>query len=110
MVPEPDSAIQVHNEAILSRNNEVGTKGKVGVEKRPFDLLECADSVPNDPQTLDEVSNYKMLQMDCGRNMRKVTLRWLLSYSFLVRTEETVLSSVFCGCENVRYAVVFLFK
>ncbi len=61
MISEPDSAVQVHDEAIYSRNNEVGTKGNVGGKKRPFDLHECTNSVPNDPQTLDEVSMYNML-------------------------------------------------
>ena len=30
MVPEPNSVVQVHNEAICSRNNEFGSKGRMG--------------------------------------------------------------------------------
>ena len=75
MVPEPGSVVQVHNEAICQRNNEVGSKGRVGGKKCPFDLIQCVDSVPNDSRTLDKISKYSMLQMDCSHNMPETFLR-----------------------------------
>ncbi len=59
-----------HDEEEISGDTSSLFSGVVG-KQRPFDLLKCADRVPKRNQTLDEVSKYNMVSLNCVRKTRK---------------------------------------